>query len=96
MVDTRSRYRMLPSDWLQVRVCGGYDNYYNLRECHVLDLVQGSWSPAPSLTQARWSINALDSVFNVKALVGAFNQEEALVGAFSVIANIWMDLRFKL
>ena len=38
----------------QVRVCGGYDNYYNLRECHVLDLVQGSWSPAPSLTQARW------------------------------------------
>ena len=45
---------MLPSDWLQVTVCGGYDNYYNLRECHVLDLVQGSWSPAPSLTQARW------------------------------------------
>ena len=45
---------MFASDWLQVTVCGGYDNYYNLRECHVLDLVQGSWSPAPSLTQARW------------------------------------------
>ena len=53
-MDTRSRDRMLPSDWLQVTVCGGYDNYYNLRECHVLDLVQGSWRPAPSLTQARW------------------------------------------
>ena len=26
-----------------------------------------------------------DSVLNVKALVGAFNQEKALVGAFSVI-----------
>ena len=31
-----------------------------------------------------------------KALVGAFNQEKALVGAFSVITNLWMDLRFKL
>ena len=29
----------------------------------------------------------LDSVFNVKALVGTFDQEEALVGAFSVIVK---------
>ena len=29
---------------------------------------------------------------NVKAQVGAFNQEEALVGAFSVITNLRMDL----
>ena len=29
----------------------------------------------------------LNSVLNVKALVGAFNQEKALVGAFSVIAK---------
>ena len=29
----------------------------------------------------------LNSVFNVKALVGAFNQEKALVGAFSVIVK---------
>ena len=29
----------------------------------------------------------LNSVFNVKALVGAFNQEKALVGAFSVIVQ---------
>ena len=37
------------------------------------------------------------SVLNVKALVvGAFNQEKALVGAFSVIPNLWMDLRFQL
>ena len=28
-----------------------------------------------------------DSVLNVKALVGAFNQEKALVGAFSVIVQ---------
>ena len=29
----------------------------------------------------------LNSVLNVKALVGAFNQERALVGAFSVIVK---------
>ena len=28
----------------------------------------------------------------MKALVGAFNQEKALVGAFSVITNLRMDL----
>ena len=28
----------------------------------------------------------------MKALVGAFIQEKALVGAFSVITNLWMDL----
>ena len=32
----------------------------------------------------------------MKAVVGAFNQEKALVGAFSVITNLWMNLRFKL
>ena len=29
----------------------------------------------------------LNSVLNVKAVVAAFNQEKALVGAFSVITN---------
>ena len=29
------------------------------------------------------------------ALVGSFNQEKALVEAFSVITNVRMDLRFK-
>ena len=33
----------------------------------------------------------LNSVLNVKALVGAFNQEKALVGAFSVITNLRMQ-----
>ena len=28
----------------------------------------------------------------MKAVVAAFNQEKALVGAFSVIMNLWMDL----
>ena len=32
----------------------------------------------------------------MKALVGAFNQEKALVGAFSMIADLRIDLRFKL
>ena len=32
----------------------------------------------------------------MKALVSAFNQEKALVGAFFVITNLQMDLRFKL
>ena len=31
-----------------------------------------------------------------KVLVGAFNQEKALVGAFPVIANLRMYLRFNL
>ena len=35
-------------------------------------------------------------VLKVKALIGAFNQEKALVGTFSVITNGQMDLRFKL
>ena len=39
----------------------------------------------------------LNSVLNVKALVGTFNQEQALVGAFSVIITIfYVDLRCKL
>ena len=38
----------------------------------------------------------LNSVLNVKTLVGAFNQEKSLVGAFSVITNLRVDLRFKL
>ena len=34
---------------------------------------------------------------NAKALLGiTFNQEKALVGAFSVITNLRVDLRFKL
>ena len=33
---------------------------------------------------------------NVKVLVGAFNQEKALVGAISVITNLHVGLRFKL
>ena len=32
------------------------------------------------------------SVLNVKAVVAAFNQEKALVGAFSVITNLRMEL----
>ena len=34
----------------------------------------------------------LKIVLNVKALVGAFNQEKDLVGAFSVITNLRMEL----
>ena len=34
----------------------------------------------------------LNSVLNVKAVVSAFNQEKALVGAFSVITNLRIDL----
>ena len=37
-------------------------------------------------------MQCLNSVLNVKAVVAAFNQEKALVGAFSVIANLRMDL----
>ena len=34
----------------------------------------------------------VNSVLNVKAVVAAFNQEEALVGAFSVFTNLRMEL----
>ena len=34
----------------------------------------------------------LKSVLNVKAVVAAFNQEKALVGAFSVITNLRMEI----
>ena len=34
------------------------------------------------------SLNVLVSVFNVIALVGTFNQEKALVGAFSAIVKL--------
>ena len=37
-------------------------------------------------------ISCLNCVLNVKALVGAFNQEKALVGAFSVIVKPVVDL----
>ena len=36
--------------------------------------------------------SVLISVLNVKAVVAAFNQEKALVGAFSVITNLRMEL----
>ena len=38
----------------------------------------------------------LNSVLNVKAVVATFNQEKVLEGAFSVLANLRVDLRFKL
>ena len=36
------------------------------------------------------------SVLNVEVLVGAFNQEKALLGAFSVITKLCVDNRLKL
>ena len=42
------------------------------------------------------SVLIVNSVLNVKVLVGAFNQEEALVGAFSVITDLRVDLRVDL
>ena len=44
-------------------------------------------------------VRSFNSVLNVKALVGAFNQENALVGAYSVIVKlrvIFGNLRLKL
>ena len=37
-------------------------------------------------------ISRLNSVLNVKTVVAAFNQEKALVGAFSVLTNLRMEL----
>ena len=38
------------------------------------------------------SVLSLNSVLDVKAVVATFNQEKALVGAFSVITNLRMEL----
>ena len=38
-----------------------------------------------------FSIVSSNSVLNVKAVVAAFNQEKALVGAFYMITNLRMD-----
>ena len=37
-------------------------------------------------------VRLFNSFLNVKALVDAFNQEKALVGAFSVLTNLRMEL----
>ena len=47
--------------------------------------VMASYLDVPLLWVQRLFSIGLNSVLNVKALVGAFNQEKALVGAFSVI-----------
>ena len=38
----------------------------------------------------------LNRFFNMKAVVATFNQEKTLVGAFSVITNLSVDLWFKI
>ena len=43
----------IPVDEMIV-MCGGYDNYNNLNECHMLDLDSKSWSSFPSLSQERY------------------------------------------
>ena len=43
----------------------------------------------PNFTSTYRGVNAR---LNVKALVGAFNQEKALVGAFTVLTNLRMEL----
>ena len=48
--------------------------------------VERPWGQRP------FSIVSFNSVLNVKAVVAAFNQEKALVGAFSVITNLRMEL----
>ena len=60
---------------------------------------QPSWllRQHPNFTYTYRGVNAcsaqcLNSVLNVKAVVAAFNQEKALVGAFSVITNLRMKL----
>ena len=46
----------------------------------------------PNVTVRDRGVNAHLNVLNVKVVVAACNQEKALVGAFSVITNVWMDL----
>ena len=36
-----------------ILMCGGYDNYNNLAECHAYNLRDQTWSEWPSLKQAR-------------------------------------------
>ena len=43
---------------------------------------------------AIFSVFIVYSVLNVEMLVGTFNQENAQVGAFSLITNLRLDLKF--
>ena len=65
------------------------------------DMRKGKWDVRSRLIAERNKLSLLTvgstpvyhiSVLNVNALVGAFNKEKALVGAFSVITNLRMDL----
>ena len=57
-----------------------YDNCVGFPIWHLLTV--------ESISVSLFSIdNSFNSVFNVKVLVGAFNQEKVLVGAFSVIVK---------
>ena len=58
---------------------GLQSNDFSITEKHIRAF---SWLKAPTKDFTFFSPN---SVLNVKALVGTFNQEKALVGAFSVI-----------
>ena len=46
----------------------------------------------PNFTSTYHGVNVQHCVLNVKAVVAAFNQENALVGAFSVTMNLRMEL----
>ena len=38
----------------------------------------------------------INNVLNVEAVLAAFNRDKALVGAFSVITNLRVDLRLQI
>ena len=50
-------------------------------------IITGVLCSAPSVSQSVFTIMEKALVLNVKAVVAAFNQEKALVGAFSVIVK---------
>ena len=69
----------------------------NTKEGMNVDLTCMNIGTMPGNTQVHCIIVELQTklreVFNVKALVGTFNQEKALVGAFSVITNHYVSRR---
>ena len=102
-MDVDARYLLVPFIVSWLSVLGPRRNYLKGRAAirhYANQPARPIWllrrRPNFTSTYRRVSIRLAYSVLNVKAIVGAFNQEKALVGAFSMITKLRMDLRFKL
>ena len=59
-------------------MCGGFDNYNNLAECHSYNLRSQTWSEWSRLTQARYRLSlSLASDLAMVVAIGGNNEAQA-------------------